>query len=174
MDASCVYVRAWTLGAFTVILVPESFVGADRVAGHLCGDKECPFSGVTKSGRVWRKVTESDAQSVEMTFPFFSKRNPLWTRSDQRSKDSFSPNNTLVVFPPLALLSSAASPCSLWCLEIMYIAHRHLCVCVQAREHTCVCVCVCACKHVCVCVCVCVRVQSELSLQTNFSAFKIL
>ena len=28
------------------------------------GDKECPFSGVTKSGRVWRKMPESDARSV--------------------------------------------------------------------------------------------------------------
>ena len=37
---------------------------ADRVAGQLRGDKECPFSGVTKSGRVWRKVPESDARSV--------------------------------------------------------------------------------------------------------------
>ena len=25
--------------------------------------KECPFSGVTKSGRVWRKVPESEARS---------------------------------------------------------------------------------------------------------------
>ena len=38
--------------------------GADRVAGQLRGDKECPFSGVTKCGRVWRKVPESDARSV--------------------------------------------------------------------------------------------------------------
>ena len=38
--------------------------GADRVAGQLRGDKECPFNGVTKSGRVWRKVPESDARSV--------------------------------------------------------------------------------------------------------------
>ena len=36
----------------------------DRVAGQLPRDKECPFSGVTKSGRVWRKVLESDARSV--------------------------------------------------------------------------------------------------------------
>ena len=36
--------------------------GADHVAGQLRGDKECPFSGVTKSGRVWRKVPESDAR----------------------------------------------------------------------------------------------------------------
>ena len=38
--------------------------GADRVAGQLRGDKECPFSGVTKSGRVWRKVPESGARKV--------------------------------------------------------------------------------------------------------------
>ena len=38
--------------------------GADRVGGQLRGDKECPFSGVTKSGRVWRKVSENDARSV--------------------------------------------------------------------------------------------------------------
>ena len=38
--------------------------GADCVGGHLRGDKECPFSGVTKSGRVWRKVLESDARNV--------------------------------------------------------------------------------------------------------------
>ena len=37
---------------------------ADRVGGQLRGDKERPFSGVTKSGRVWRKVPESDARSV--------------------------------------------------------------------------------------------------------------
>ena len=38
--------------------------GADRVGGQLRGHKECPFSGVTKSGRVWRKVPESGARSV--------------------------------------------------------------------------------------------------------------
>ena len=55
------------LGAW---LLPESYQypnlseGADRVGGQLRGDKECPFSGVTKCGRVWRKVPESDARSV--------------------------------------------------------------------------------------------------------------
>ena len=39
--------------AFTVLLVPKPF-------GQLHGDKECPFSGVTSSGSVWRKVPESD------------------------------------------------------------------------------------------------------------------
>ena len=36
---------------------------ADCVSGQLCRDKECPFSGITKSGRVWRKVPENDARS---------------------------------------------------------------------------------------------------------------
>ena len=46
-------------------LLPQSYLysdlseGADNVGGQLRGDKECPFSGVTKSGRVWRKVPES-------------------------------------------------------------------------------------------------------------------
>ena len=43
---------------------PNLSEGADRVGGQLRGDEECPFSGVTKSGRVWRKVLESDARSV--------------------------------------------------------------------------------------------------------------
>ena len=43
---------------------PNLSEGADRVGGQLRGDKECTFSGVTKSGRVWRKVPESDAGSV--------------------------------------------------------------------------------------------------------------
>ena len=52
-------------------LLPQSYQypnlseGADGVGGQLRGDKECPFSGVTKSGRVWKKVPESDAGSVE-------------------------------------------------------------------------------------------------------------
>ena len=37
-------------------------------------DKECPFSGVTKSGRVWRKVPESDARSVGLQHHVFGNR----------------------------------------------------------------------------------------------------
>ena len=43
---------------------PNLSESADPVGGQLRGDKECPFSDVTKSGRVWRKVPESDARSV--------------------------------------------------------------------------------------------------------------
>ena len=69
MDAPHVYVRALALGC-----IPQSYQypnlseGADRVGGQLRGDKECPFSGVTKSGRVWRKVSESGALSVTIGF----------------------------------------------------------------------------------------------------------
>ena len=75
MDASHVYVRARALGCFQSYLFRNLSEGADRVGGQLRGDKECPFSGVTKSGKfggrcrkamhgVWRKVPESDAWSV--------------------------------------------------------------------------------------------------------------
>ena len=43
---------------------PNFSVGADRVGGQLRGDKKCSFSGVTKYGRVWRKMPESDARRV--------------------------------------------------------------------------------------------------------------
>ena len=66
VDASHVYVRAWALGCFQSYQYPNLSEGAGRVGGQLRGDKECPFSGVTKSGRVWRKVPESDARSVEV------------------------------------------------------------------------------------------------------------
>ena len=33
-----------------------------------CAETECPFSDVTKSGRVWRKVPENSALSVGLTY----------------------------------------------------------------------------------------------------------
>ena len=59
----------WVLGrqaASTVILVPDLLEGADSVGGRLRRDKESPLSGVTKFGRVWRKVPENDAQRVSL------------------------------------------------------------------------------------------------------------
>ena len=46
---------------------PKLLEGAECIGGQLCGDKEYPFSDVTKSGRVWRKVSESGARSVMRT-----------------------------------------------------------------------------------------------------------
>ena len=60
--------RAW-LGAR---LFPQSYhypnlsECADRVGGQLRGDKERLFSGLTNSGRVWRKVPKSDARSEQL------------------------------------------------------------------------------------------------------------
>ena len=68
VDASHFYVRAWALSCFYSHIYPNLSQGADRVGGQLRGDKECPFSGVTKSGRVWRNVPESDARSVPRVF----------------------------------------------------------------------------------------------------------
>ena len=67
MDASHVYMRACALGCCQSYQYPNLLEGADRISGPLHGDKECPFSGVTKYGRIWRKVPESDAQSVHRT-----------------------------------------------------------------------------------------------------------
>ena len=61
-------------------LLPQSYQypnlseGADSIGGQLRGDKECPFSGVNKSGRVWRKVPESDVRSVTCTPPMWLER----------------------------------------------------------------------------------------------------
>ena len=48
-------------------LLPQSYQCPNRVGEQLRGDKECPFSDVTKSGRVWRKVPESGARSVPLS-----------------------------------------------------------------------------------------------------------
>ena len=77
VDALHVYVRAWALGCFQSYHYPNLSEGADRVGGQLRGDTECPFSGVTKFGRVWRKVPESDARSVAALFTS-AQLSPVW------------------------------------------------------------------------------------------------
>ena len=78
VDASHVYGAC--LGISQSYQYPNLSEGADLVRGQLRGDKECPFSGVTKSGRVWRKVPESGARSVESDFAdttsYYRKRAP--------------------------------------------------------------------------------------------------
>ena len=66
MDTSPVYVGAWALGCFHSHINTQTFRRALTASVDSCrrGDKECPFSEwrhVSKSGRVWRKVPESDA-----------------------------------------------------------------------------------------------------------------
>ena len=59
--------RAWTLCASAVLLVGTgTFRGALTKLADSCAEiKSAPFSGVvTSSGRVWRKMPESEARSV--------------------------------------------------------------------------------------------------------------
>ena len=66
VDASHVYVRALALGCFYSHISTGIFRRALTASLDSCAEIkiECPFSGVTKSGRVWRKVPESDARNV--------------------------------------------------------------------------------------------------------------
>ena len=53
------------LGCLHSHISTQIFRGALTASLDRCAELkiECPFSGVTKSGRVWRKVLESDARS---------------------------------------------------------------------------------------------------------------
>ena len=66
-------------GCLGTKLLPQSYQylnlleGTDLITGQLHRDKECPFSGVTMSGRVWRKVPESNARSVSVSVKMLTK-----------------------------------------------------------------------------------------------------
>ena len=55
------------LGRYVVssLISTQTFRRALTASVDSCAEIECPFSGVTNSGRVWRKVPESDARSVD-------------------------------------------------------------------------------------------------------------
>ena len=62
----------WVLGRYvasTVIFSTQTFRRALTASVDSCAEIKSiyPFSGVTSSGRVWRKVPESDARSVYYT-----------------------------------------------------------------------------------------------------------
>ena len=61
--------RAWALGCFHSHISTRTFRRALTASVDSCTDKECPFSGVTKFCRFWRKVPESDARSVMQHLP---------------------------------------------------------------------------------------------------------
>ena len=78
MDVSHVYVRALALGCFYSQISTLTFRRALTASLDSCVEiKECPFSGVTKSGRVWRKVPESDARSVGLHVSRYPVPSPL-------------------------------------------------------------------------------------------------
>ena len=78
MDTSRVYLRALALGCFNSLISTRTFRRALTGSVDSCAEIKSTTSvhGVTESGRVWRKVPESDARSVmaplEMFFLFLS------------------------------------------------------------------------------------------------------
>ena len=60
VDAPHYDVRAWALGCFHSLIGTRTFRRALTASLDSCAEVtwECPFSGVSKSGRVWRKVPE--------------------------------------------------------------------------------------------------------------------
>ena len=69
VDASHVYVRALALGCFYSHISTRTFRRALTALLDSCAEIEGALSGVTKSGRIWRKVPESDARSVGLHVP---------------------------------------------------------------------------------------------------------
>ena len=51
---------------FHSLKYPNLSESVDSVGEQLRRDKECPFSGVLNSGRVWRKASESEARSMDL------------------------------------------------------------------------------------------------------------
>ena len=72
MDEPHVYVRAWALGCFYSHISTRTFRKALTASVHSYAEiKSAPsVAYVTKSGRVWRKVPESDVRSVISTRTF--------------------------------------------------------------------------------------------------------
>ena len=147
MDASHVYVRALALGCFYSHISTRTFRRALTASlGQLRGDKECPFSGVTSCGRVWRKVLESDAQSVALLFTAFQKQVDL--------HNTWSVAAAQEVGGVKQLKTSLGKKSNTSCFGI--VASQHL---LSSLLIATFCVCVRACVRASVCVCVCVRVR---------------
>ena len=69
--------------------------GADRVGRQLRRDEEYPFNGVTISGRVWRKVPESDARSVPKPLTRLSSSLSQRGRTNVHTRDLEYPDTVL-------------------------------------------------------------------------------
>ena len=70
VDVSHIYMHAWALGCFH----------------SLIRNKEHPLRSVTKSGRVWRKVPESDAQSVNHPITHLYTTWAKWISSEAENR----------------------------------------------------------------------------------------
>ena len=91
--------------ASTVLSLPKPFGGR--------GDKESPFSGVSKSGRVWRKVPERDAGSVPLVVTL-TQADPINVRCSGRAAEAAEDeaarvSNLVQTSPMIQLLSVPSS-----------------------------------------------------------------
>ena len=134
--------------ASTVILVPKPFRGCWRIGGQLRRSKECPFSGITKSGSVWRKIPESKAQCPPPWCLVFVACYLLFLCPSFHVSESHSKKKKK---PLPALLKTS--------LDDVLVFSSHVCVlCFVVYGACCVCfvlyLLLCECVHVCVCVCV--------------------
>ena len=73
--------RVWTLRFSHSLIITQTFRRALTASVDRRTEiKEYPFSGVTISGRVWRKVPESDARSVECPFSGVTNPGRVWRK----------------------------------------------------------------------------------------------
>ena len=90
VDAPHVYMRAWALGCFTCCSISgcfHSLIGTRNFRRALtasedsCAEmKSAPFSGVTKSGRVWRNFAGMWCSERGQVLLFFSIERRTWRR----------------------------------------------------------------------------------------------
>ena len=166
--ASCLYVCAWKLCYFHSLISTQTFRNALTVSVDSCVKikVECPFSGVTGSGRVGRKVPEIGAGRVTVCHdPFQGLLNQSGIFENGTMQCSFArPVRGSVVSGGLRHdLNSPWHVLFVWGQVVPGQCHfLFVCVCV------CVCVCVRACVRACMracvraCVCACARATNGI------------
>ena len=119
MDASHVYVGALALGCFYSHISTGTLRRALTASLDSCAEiKSIPLQWRTKSGRVWRKVPESDARSVPHAFtsgtPTSPPAHPLHVRQpfDGVPFGTFKPVSECVVHT-VSMKSSPQTPADL-------------------------------------------------------------
>ena len=106
--------RACLGGCFQSYQYPNLSEGADRVGGQLRGDKECPFSGVTKSPSLISRTV-----SVDVKHHVYLLRNQIWQSLEEgagkQCSDCASPSLYIIICksmlsPSLYIIIWSANP----------------------------------------------------------------
>ena len=181
------YVCTWMLCCFhslIYVISTQTFgLFTDNVGGQLCGDKDCSFSGMSISGRVWRKVPESKVGVGALVWNQTLEK--MWRSANVLLLHHKKIPEFETIFCGHILHFSRAvwyghwyatwHHSSLWQWLVFQIVallwwymmwhFKSVCVCVYVcvRVHVCVCVCewVHAYVHVCMCIHTCVGGTGE-------------